>query len=125
METKEQLHAIAEKLGIGTYQRHVFLCIGPTCCTPEDGNAAWEALKQQIKDHNLGRGPTPAIAPKWAACASAREGPTMVVYPEGTWYHGMTAERMPRFVQQHLIEGQPIEEWIFAQGPLRNSPRTD
>jgi len=30
----------------------------------------------------------------------------------------MTAERIPRFVQQHLIEGQPIEEWIFARNPL-------
>ncbi len=42
----------------------------------------------------------------------------MVVYPEGTWYHGMTAERIPRFVKEHLIEGRPIEEWIFARNPL-------
>ena len=45
-------------------------------------------------------------------------GPTMVVYPEGTWYHGMTKERIGQFVQQHLIEGKPIEEWIFARNPL-------
>jgi len=30
----------------------------------------------------------------------------------------MTADRIPRFVQQHLIEGQPVEEWIFARNPL-------
>ena len=42
----------------------------------------------------------------------------MVVYPEGTWYHGMTAERIPQFVQEHLIEGQPVREWIFANNPL-------
>jgi (2Fe-2S) ferredoxin len=45
-------------------------------------------------------------------------GPTLVVYPEGTWYHGMTKERIPRFVQEHLIDGKPIEEWIFARNPL-------
>jgi len=28
----------------------------------------------------------------------------MVVYPEGTWYHGMNAERIPLFVRQHLVE---------------------
>ena len=42
----------------------------------------------------------------------------MVVYPEGTWYHGMTAERIPRFIQEHLTEGKPIAEWVFAENPL-------
>jgi (2Fe-2S) ferredoxin len=42
----------------------------------------------------------------------------MVVYPEGTWYHGMTAERIPRFAQEHLVEGKPGQEWIFARNPL-------
>jgi (2Fe-2S) ferredoxin len=23
-----------------------------------------------------------------------------------------------RFVQQHLIEGRPVEEWVFARNPL-------
>ena len=45
----------------------------------------------------------------------------MVVYPEGTWYHGMTADRVPRFVQEHLVEGRPIVEWIFARNPLTSN----
>ena len=32
----------------------------------------------------------------------------------------MTADRIPRFVQEHLVEGKPIEEWIFARNPLPN-----
>ena len=47
-------------------------------------------------------------------------GPTMVVYPDGTWYHGMTADRIPTFVRQHLIEGRPVEEWVFANNPLND-----
>jgi (2Fe-2S) ferredoxin len=42
----------------------------------------------------------------------------MVVYPEGTWCHGMTPDKIERLVQEHLIEGKPIEEWIFAKGAL-------
>jgi (2Fe-2S) ferredoxin len=42
----------------------------------------------------------------------------MVVYPEGTWYHGMTADRIPHFVREHLLAGKPIEEWIFARNEL-------
>ena len=40
-DKQEQLQATAAKLGIGGYRRHVFLCTGPTCCTPEVGQAAF------------------------------------------------------------------------------------
>jgi (2Fe-2S) ferredoxin len=33
----------------------------------------------------------------------------------------MTAERIPRFVQEHLVEGRPIREWVFADNPLSNN----
>ncbi len=117
-EVHEQLRAAAAKVGVGAYHRHVFLCTGPSCCTPEQGQAAWEALKHQIKLHNLGAGPSACYRTKVGCLRICCHGPTMVVYPEGTWYHGMTAERIPRFVKEHLIEGRPIEEWIFARNPL-------
>jgi (2Fe-2S) ferredoxin len=113
---KEQLQATAAKLGIGAYRRHVLLCTGPTCCTPEEGMAAWEALKGQIKE----RGLSACYRSKVGCLRICCHGPTMVVYPEGTWYHGMTADRIPRFVQQHLVEGRPVEEWVFARNPLPN-----
>jgi (2Fe-2S) ferredoxin len=115
---EEQLQNVAAKLGIGSYHRHVFLCIGPKCCTPEVGLAAWEKLKQTLKDHNLGAGPNACYRTKVGCLRICQQGPTMVVYPEGTWYHGMTPERIPLFVQQHLVEGRPVEEWIFARNPL-------
>jgi (2Fe-2S) ferredoxin len=117
-DDKEQLQKVAAKLGIGSYHRHVFLCTGPTCCTPEQGLAAWEALKQAIKDHGLGAGPSACYRTKVGCLRICQQGPTVVVYPEGTWYSGMTAERVPQFVQQHLVEGKPVEEWVFANNPL-------
>jgi (2Fe-2S) ferredoxin len=117
-DREEQLESVAAKLGIGSYQRHVCLCTGPSCCTPEEGLAAWEVLKQQIKQHNLGSGEKACYRTKVGCLRICCHGPTMIVYPEGTWYHGMTAERIPSFVQQHLIEGKPIAEWIFACNPL-------
>ena len=36
-DIRQQLQATAAKLGIGGYQRHVFLCTGPTCCTSSAG----------------------------------------------------------------------------------------
>lgn len=117
-DSKQQLHYMAEKLGIGKYQRHVFLCTGPKCCTAETGLAAWEALKCTLKDQNLAQGPQACYRTKVGCLRICALGPTMVVYPEGTWYHGMTADRVPRFVREHLVEGQPVEEWIFARNEL-------
>jgi (2Fe-2S) ferredoxin len=114
----EPLPSIAAKLGIGGYVRHVFLCTGPSCCTPDEGLRAWEALKGAIKDKGLATGPNACYRTKVGCLRICTEGPSMVVYPEGTWYHGMTAERIPEFVQQHLIEGKPIRELVFAENPL-------
>jgi (2Fe-2S) ferredoxin len=120
-EIDKQLESVAAKLGIGAYQRHVLLCTGPNCCTPEEGQAAWDALKQQIKQNNLGGGDNACYRTKVGCLRICCHGPTMVVYPEGTWYHSMIAERVPQLVQQHLVEGKPIVEWIFARNPLGES----
>ena len=117
-EREDQLQTAVRKLGIGSYRRHVLLCTGPKCCTPEQGLAAWEALKGAIKEHDLGGGENACYRTKVGCLRICCHGPTMLVYPEGTWYSGMTADRIPRFVQEHLVEGKPIEEWVFACNPI-------
>jgi (2Fe-2S) ferredoxin len=120
-EIKQELQAVAEKLGIGHYQRHIFLCTGPNCCTPEVGQEAWEMLKKTLKEKGLTSGPSACYRTKVGCLRICCNGPTMLVYPEGTWYHGMRAERIPEFVQRHLLENKPIQEWIFAENPLGQS----
>jgi (2Fe-2S) ferredoxin len=123
-DKQDQLRAVAGKLSIGSYRRHVLLCTGPTCCTPEEGMAAWEALKSGIKEHGLGAGESACYRTKVGCLRICCHGPTMVVYPEGTWYSGMSAERVPRFVQEHLVEGRPVEEWVFARNPIGEGRET-
>ena len=120
----EKLADIARTLKIGAFHRHVFLCIGETCCSAEAGNAAWDALKKELKDRNLSLadGPAACYRTKVGCLRVCTGGPIAVVYPEGTWYAGLTADRVSRFVQEHLIDGNPIEDWIFARNPL---PRPD
>ncbi|MBA4186653.1 MAG: ferredoxin [Planctomycetaceae bacterium] len=122
-----KLTTIAEKLLIGQFHRHVFLCIGETCCSSEVGLAAWDALKGELKDRNLSlaTGPAACYRTKVGCLRICAGGPIMVVYPEGTWYAGMTADRIPRFVQEHLVNGKPIEEWIIARNPLPNDAPTN
>ena len=128
MPAHESLESAVAKLGIGAYARHVFLCTGPTCCPDSLGLAAWDALKAEIKNAGLGNACFRTKAGCLRVCCS---GPVLVVYPEGTWYANMTAERIPRLVRDHLVGGAPIEEWIFARNPLRDEamrngePRTE
>jgi (2Fe-2S) ferredoxin len=122
MAEKQDLQTVAAKLGIGGYHRHVFLCTGPNCCTPEEGLKAWEVLKKTLKDEGLTSGDNACYRTKVGCLRVCTQGPTAVVYPEGTWYHGMTAERVPDFVEQHLKENRPIEGQIFARNPLPLKP---
>lgn len=117
---RQRLAGIARQLKIGVYHRHVFLCVGDSCCTAQTGAAAWECLKDELKRRNLSlaEGPHACYRTKVDCLRICSGGPILLVYPEGTWYMGMTAERIPRFVQEHLIEGRPIDEWIFARNPL-------
>ena len=120
MDEKQPLEAIAKKLMIGEYHRHVFLCIGDACCSADAGAKSWDALKDELKRRNLSlaTGPAACYRTKVQCLRVCVSGPILVVYPEGTWYHGMTAERIPEFVESHLVNGQPIENWIFARNPL-------
>lgn len=117
---RQRLACIANQLKIGCYHRHVFLCVGDNCCTAEVGAAAWECLKGELKRRNLSlaEGPQACYRTKVDCLRVCTGGPILVVYPEGTWYMGMTAERIPRFVQEHLVEDRPIAAWIFASNPL-------
>ena len=120
MDVREQLTSIADSRLIGQYHRHVFLCIGEDCCTKEAGEAAWEVLKTELKNHNLSlaTGPNACYRTKVGCLRVCSNGPILVVYPEGTYYYGMTADRIPEFVQKHLIDNQPMDEMIFARNPL-------
>src|SRR5262249_46019921 len=80
-----KLQGIADTLKLQSIRRHIFLCLGPRCCTPEQGNESWEYLKRRLKELGLADG---IVNRTKAGCLRiCCEGPTAVVYPEGVWYH--------------------------------------
>lgn len=42
----------------------------------------------------------------------------MVIYPEGVWYHSCTPEVIDRILQEHVLKGELVEEFLFDQNNL-------
>ena len=105
---------------------HLLLCATPSkalCCPdPAIGAASWDELKRLVRELGLEDPARPegiVLRTKADCLRICAEGPILLIWPEGTVSGGVSPERIEPILREHVIGGQPIEQWIIKRMTLK------
>ena len=114
------------------FLRHLFVCINERpgddargSCSAKGSLEVAAALKEKAHACGLKR----LVRVNKAGCLDqCARGVTVVVYPEGVWYGGVTLADVDEIVERHLMRGEPVtrleipDELLTGKEPPPGAP---
>ncbi|MGZ3932673.1 MAG: (2Fe-2S) ferredoxin domain-containing protein, partial [Bacteroidia bacterium] len=94
---------------------HVFVCTNQRTGTERlsCGEAHGMELVTEFKKQIKGLDTTLNIRAQRAGCLGICDfGPTVAIYPEGTFYVGVKKEDVTEIVQSHILNKKPVERLL-------------
>ena len=99
------------------FEKHIFFCenVRPAddprgCCSDKGSKELRQLFKKRLKELGLKN----QVRANAAGCLDACEhGASVVVYPEQIWYGGVTEDDVEQIIQQHIIDGKPVERLLI------------
>ena len=122
MKTLEELKAVRESMvgevalrthgnASSKYERHVLVC-GGTGCT----SSGSPKLIAKLEEEFAAKGLTEKVQIVKTGCFGLCErGPILIVYPEGSFYSRVELDEVTRIVDEHLIGGNPVKEFLYEE----------
>lgn len=131
IEARERLVELAPIVA-ANIQHHVFVCTGKSCSavdSPEVKNAFERELKARgLQYGKESKGCNPKGSVVLTECGSVgfcAIGAAVMVYPDGVWYAQVRAGDVPEIVEEHIVNGRPVERLALLQVPKRAADNTD
>jgi len=108
------------------FKRHVFVCLNERaeddprgCCKHKAAEKIFNVLKAGTVKHKL-KG---IVRVNRAGCLDHCEfGPSVVIYPEGTWYRVPTVEDAREILERHIVGGEIVERLLMDALVERTEP---
>jgi (2Fe-2S) ferredoxin len=94
------------------FEKHIFICTnqkaeGKSCCGESRGMELVEKFREVLAENGL-KG---KVRAQRSGCLDAcSKGPTLVIYPEGTYYGHVSPLDVERIVKEHITGGNIVSD---------------
>ena len=107
-----------------TFTHHIFVCCNRRSdnhprgsCDPDASETLRNAFKAAVAKRNL----KPLVRANKAGCLDQCEhGPTVVIYPQGIFYGGVTVDDVDRIVEETIVQGRILDDLVISDSCLNN-----
>jgi (2Fe-2S) ferredoxin len=103
-------------IAAASIRSHVFVCTGKSCSavgSAEVLGAFGRELKARCLQYGKAKkGCNPNGSVVLTECASVgfcAIGAAVMIYPDGVWYAQVRASDVPEIVEEHIVNGRPVE----------------